>query len=562
MSSELALPLNAVTQKLAFIGISGSGKTFAAGKFCEELLGAGAQVVVLDVIGSWWGLRLKADGKTPAFRIPVLGGARGDVPLEFTAGSVVADAVAETRSSMILDVSDFTGGELRRFAGDFAVQLLRRKKMLRSPVMIVIEECQDLLPQFVDAKSAPMVGAWQRLTKQGRNFGIGVALITQRPQAVSKEVLNQIETLFVFRTGGAQERKAIHAWITHHSVDVGALVDELPSLATGKCFVWSPQWLKVLAKFTIAKKKTFDASATPEYGADAVTGVLQPIDLEALKKTMASTVERAMANDPAVLRKRIAELERDLKAAVAKAPGVKTKVVEKRVVPPADIKRLEKEVASLNAWTARLEAVVGTATASAERLTEALRSAGAPHPVPTTFVRLGETPPPPANGISKSRAAANEVRGVTLGKCAQAILRALAWREPGAITRTQVATLSGYSQNSSGFANALSTLHASSLIRKEMDRISLSELGRAVAPRDPPPPPLEMWCGRLAGKQALMLRKLVVAGAEGVLRDALAEQVDLSPTSSGYANYLSGLHANGLVVKHGPIIVASQEFLS
>jgi len=47
-----ALPLDAVTQTLAFIARKGAGKTYAAGKLVEELLGAGAPVVVLDPVGN------------------------------------------------------------------------------------------------------------------------------------------------------------------------------------------------------------------------------------------------------------------------------------------------------------------------------------------------------------------------------------------------------------------------------------------------------------------------------------------------------------------------------
>ena len=52
-----SLPIEAVTQKFAFLGQSGSGKTYGAGKFVEGLLEAGAQVVILDRVGIWYGLR-------------------------------------------------------------------------------------------------------------------------------------------------------------------------------------------------------------------------------------------------------------------------------------------------------------------------------------------------------------------------------------------------------------------------------------------------------------------------------------------------------------------------
>jgi Helicase HerA, central domain len=67
IAADLTLPLDAITQKFAFLGRSGAGKTYGAGKFVEELLDAGAQVVILDPVGNWFGLRLAADGKLPAY---------------------------------------------------------------------------------------------------------------------------------------------------------------------------------------------------------------------------------------------------------------------------------------------------------------------------------------------------------------------------------------------------------------------------------------------------------------------------------------------------------------
>lgn len=61
----LSLPIEAITEKLAFLGRTGQGKSYAAQKLAELMHGAGAQFVVLDPVGNWWGLRLAADGKGP-----------------------------------------------------------------------------------------------------------------------------------------------------------------------------------------------------------------------------------------------------------------------------------------------------------------------------------------------------------------------------------------------------------------------------------------------------------------------------------------------------------------
>ena len=265
IGTGLDLPLEVATQKLAFLGTSGGGKTYAASKLAELMLGAGQQVVILDPVGVWYGLRVGPGGRGQGLEIPVLGGIHGDVPLEPGAGALVADTIVETGTSAVLDVSMLRKGQRKEFATAFAEQLFHRKKSARSALHLFIEEAQTFLPQFTGSDERRMLGAFEDLTKVGRNFGIGHSLISQRPQAVNKDALNQVGTLFVFRTIAKQERRAIEDWIVEH--DVKAAVSELPKLGTGEAFVWSPSWLRKFERIQIGKRSTYDASATPTTGA-------------------------------------------------------------------------------------------------------------------------------------------------------------------------------------------------------------------------------------------------------------------------------------------------------
>jgi hypothetical protein len=248
-SRRICLPLDAATQTFAFIARKGAGKTYTAGKLVEQLLHAGVQVVVLDTVGNWYGLRMSADGKGTGFDVPVLGGLRGDIPLEAAGGALIADIVVETGRSMVLDASQWSLADRQRFAAAFGERLWLRKKGEKhpAPVHLVIEESQLIVPQDVRGDTATMVGVYEEIIRLGRNYGIGVSMITQRPQSVNKEVLNQTECLFVGQVNGAQERDALKKWITHQGMDVH-LVEELPTLKIGTFYVWSPQWLQPAAE--------------------------------------------------------------------------------------------------------------------------------------------------------------------------------------------------------------------------------------------------------------------------------------------------------------------------
>lgn len=93
LAHSLDLPLEAVTQTFALLGVRGSGKTHAAVVLVEQIVRAGQRVAVLDPLGVWWGLRAGADGGSAGLPVVIAGGDHGDVPLEPASGGVMADFV-------------------------------------------------------------------------------------------------------------------------------------------------------------------------------------------------------------------------------------------------------------------------------------------------------------------------------------------------------------------------------------------------------------------------------------------------------------------------------------
>lgn len=309
ISKEISLPMDAVTQTLAAIGRKGAGKTYLATMIAEQMLDASAQVIVIDPVGNWWGLRVGADGKSKGKDIFVIGGEHGDIPVIPEAGARVAKLLVEKSISAVIDVSGFRLGERKRFCTDFGEELLHLKKTRKTPVHIFIEEAQLIIPQRVGPDEARMVGAFEQIVRLGRNYGIGCTLITQRPQSVNKEVLSQVECLCVLQVTGPHERKALEEWVQEAGAD-RKLVGELPGLGRGEGYIWSPAWLRIYQRVHFSKKETFDASATPTVGTKTKAVLLSKQDVESLRADMAEVITQAEKDNPVVLRRKIAELER------------------------------------------------------------------------------------------------------------------------------------------------------------------------------------------------------------------------------------------------------------
>jgi len=247
LAADLHLPTEAVTQTLAILAKRGSGKTYTASVLVEELLGASAQVVIIDPLDVWWGLRVAADGEGPGLPIVVLGGSRGDLPLEAAAGVIIADMVVEEGISCILSLRHLSKTQQRRVVADFAERLYHRKgePEHRGPLHVVIDEADAFVPQRVAADTARVMGAVDDLVRRGRASGLGVTLITQRPAVLHKDVLTQIEVLVALRTVSPQDRAAIKAWIEGNDDENQGptVLASLASLDIGEAWIWSPGWL-------------------------------------------------------------------------------------------------------------------------------------------------------------------------------------------------------------------------------------------------------------------------------------------------------------------------------
>jgi hypothetical protein len=573
LAADLSLPIEAVTETFAALGRRGSGKSYAAQKLAELMWSVGAQFVVLDPVGNWHGLRIAGEGA--GIPVPVFGGLHGDLPLQPAAGAFIARLIVERGISVVLDVSQFRKGDRKHFVTDFAEEFFHLKKAAPSAVHLFIEEAHVFVPQRPQKGEERMLGAIEDPVRLGRNYGIGVTLISQRAASVNKNVLTQVEVLLAFQTVSAQDRAAVEAWIAEKEIDDRRGLAELPRLDSGEAFLYSPGWLRTFRRIKVGKKQTADASATPKVGAKAPANrPLAAVDLDAIRGAMAEVVKAAEAADPTKLR---AELRRALaeKADLAlqleqerarKSAPAESKLKPQPWISEATLRRVEKSVE-------RTEKVLEETRSGAQALRLALdaavRSAKAPLAVRpptngkahaehraaiTSYYRSpsGPLPKEMLRGLAPART------GLLRGE--RAILQALAARHPTSLTRQQVATLAGYAPGGGGFNNYLGKLRAEHLIERDGERLQVTPAGveaaGAVEQPSTPDELVDLWCSKLTGKGKDMLRALV---RQEMTRDELAQHVEMEAGGGGFNNYLGALRSNGLIEKNGDRFVAVEE---
>lgn len=560
ISKEIELPIDAVTQTIAAIGRKGAGKTYLASMIAEQMLDAKAQVVILDPIGNWYGLRIGGDGKSKGKDIFVIGGQHGDIPLVPEAGAKIARLLVERNVSVVLDISEFRLGERKRFATDFAEELLHQKKSARTPVHIFIEEAQLFIPQRVGSDEARMVGAFEQIVRLGRNYGIGATLITQRPQSVNKEVLSQVECLCVLQITGPHERKALEAWVQEVGAD-RTLVGELPSLTQGEGYVWSPAWLKIFKKVKFAKKTTFDTSATPVVGKLVKAAQLSSMDIQKLRDDMQEVVTQAEKDDPKALKKKIVELERQLKTGTADPEAINKAVAI--AVKKIEVERFAERGQFIKHINTLLKTLEKISKISAEALETEMVAAndedtkkmfGIPSGEPITVTSKNVGPLLKQVKATLDRPAI-DVDASLIQPSMQRILNVLAWGESIGLSemdKAQLALLSDHKPTSGGYANKLSMLRTSGwLDYPASGKVALTEAGRSAAVIENVPTTDEelhqMIFNKIQPAHTKILRKLIDLYPQPVRKDELAEMIEVSATSGGYANNLSRLRTLGLI---------------
>lgn len=537
------LPLEAITEKMAFIGRTGAGKTYGAMKLAETMLENGAQIVALDPVGVWRGLRMGGN-----FKVYIFGGLSPDYPLESTAGALLADLIVDRSISAVLDVSQFeTDTEKARFAAAFADRFFFRKKSSPSPVHLFVEECQEFIPQNTQRGEERMLHAWQRIWKIGRNFGIGGSLITQRPQEVNKKALNQAGTLFVFQLTGPQERKAVEGWISDNGVTAPELHTLLPKLAVGSPHVWSPTFLECSETIKISPKITADISSTPKIGTASVAKVLTAIDGEKLKEAMAVTVENAKRNDPEELKKEIRRLKAELiekshpPAAVQFSPPLLT-LKERKLV--------------LDAFPL-LQKIIDFDPSNGLRLSEAvteervfLRSESAPLVRALTDVLHAgiDNPDPEIKWFEKRKAPGDS----TLTKAERLILSVLV-TNAGFCSKEGVAVQACYAVGGGSFNNALSSLRVKGLItRDEFFTATPAGQGALGSPETilSGSSLVEQWCRQsLTKAESAILRALWSIHPHSMDKATLGKNTSYEPAGGSFNNALSHLRVLELITR-------------
>ena len=594
LSEGIALPIEAVTETFAILGKRGSGKTQTGRRMAEQMLAAGSPVVVLDPVDVWWGLRSSADGAGAGQPIAILGGEHADVPLEPTAGSLVADLVVDETVSAVLSLRHMSEAEKRRFVADFAERLYERKGRgdHRTPLHLFIDEADEFVPQRLHRGSERMFGAIDRIVRRGRASGLGVTLISQRPQVINKDVLTQCQVLVAHRLTHQLDRRAVGQWVEAHDSDDrgGEVLGTLASLAVGEAWIWDAGWIGIFERVRVLLAETYDSSATPKRGeVRSEPKRLAEIDVEALRARMAETIERAAAKDPALLQKRVAGLERELAAERSRPAAVDGDAELVLRLEAAIVERdqaLERQQRRLFEVAERLASMRRVALDAYEGLSEISGQTSAIRDelkgLHDTFFGLTEAPEPERpSPVERTRAVKVQASRPSPGRIEASAARVrpggdgsqngalhltqyqrdlltAAVRYPGR-PQSRLAAIAGRAARSSTLRNNVSALRQAGYLDGSGASLVVTPAGEAaLGPLEPLPAGaalVEHWSRELGGCPGALLGALWRRYPDALSKEDLEREAGYSATSSTLRNGLSALRTRELIEDVAPGVV-------
>ncbi|MCG8344122.1 MAG: ATP-binding protein [Chlorobiales bacterium] len=149
-----------------------------------------------------------------------------------------------------------------------ALQRYRRLNHSSLPTVIVMEEAHTFVRRYKeDAENQNAASTccqvFERIAREGRKFGLGLVLSSQRPSEISPTVLSQCNTFLLHRISNDRDQELVHRLVPDN---LKGLLRELPSLPSQNAILlgWASE-LPVLVRMNDLPIEHQPQSADPDF---------------------------------------------------------------------------------------------------------------------------------------------------------------------------------------------------------------------------------------------------------------------------------------------------------
>lgn len=134
-------------------------------------------------------------------------------------------------SSVPFDVRPTVAAQIGRLAFEFNYW---NPKYREFPILLMCEEAHAYIPRASESQFAGSRKSMERIAKEGRKYGVGLAIVSQRPHEVSETVLAQCGTFICLRITNPDDQGYVRSLVPESE---GDLVGVLAGLGRGEALV-------------------------------------------------------------------------------------------------------------------------------------------------------------------------------------------------------------------------------------------------------------------------------------------------------------------------------------
>jgi uncharacterized protein len=134
-------------------------------------------------------------------------------------------------SSVPFDVRPTVAAQIGRLAFEFNYWNPQYREF---PILLICEEAHSYIPRDTENQYAGARKSMERIAKEGRKYGVGLMVVSQRPHEVSETVLAQCGTFICLRITNPDDQSYIRSLIPESEED---LVGVLAGLGRGEALV-------------------------------------------------------------------------------------------------------------------------------------------------------------------------------------------------------------------------------------------------------------------------------------------------------------------------------------
>lgn len=104
----------------------------------------------------------------------------------------------------------------------------------KTPLLLVYEEAHKYVPKLQGARYGASRFAIERIAKEGRKYGVTLALVTQRPSEISETIFSQCNNFIAMRLTNPDDQNYVKQLLPD---TLGPLTEVLPALESGQAIL-------------------------------------------------------------------------------------------------------------------------------------------------------------------------------------------------------------------------------------------------------------------------------------------------------------------------------------